>query len=366
MTKKLQAAIVGTGFGKTVHLPAFQHSSYFTVGAIWGADRAKAEAIAKNNDIPVATDQLTEILDLPEIAVVSITTPPFLHYAQAKASLLAGKHIFLEKPVTMTVREAEELAEIAQAHNLIIGVDFEFRAMPQWCYFHDLLTAGRVGKLRLVTVEWLVAGRANPDRPWNWYSQKSQGGGALGALAVHSFDYLRWLFGEVSSISAQLSTGIKFRPDTQGTAQPVDSDDICLLNLELVDGTPVNMAISTVAHHGAGHWLTAYGEKGTLAVGSTNLKDYGHGFQVWYGANSDGELAVMPLPREYNLPHRFPDGRTAPVCSIVNKLGESISQAQKMTPSIREGIASQRLIDLAHQSHQHQTRLYLDHQNLHP
>jgi predicted dehydrogenase len=357
MADKLQVAIVGTGFGKSVHIPAFQHSNYFTVGAIWGHDRAKAEAVARDHHIPIATDQLAQILELPQIQVVSITTPPFLHYEQAKAVLLAGKHIFLEKPVTLKVQEAEELAEIAHARNLIIGVDFEFRAVPQWRYFRDLLTEDKVGRLRLVTLQWLVSGRANPDRLWNWYSQKSLGGGALGALASHSFDYVRWLFGEVRRISAQLSTGIKFRPDHRGIAQPVDSDDSCSLMLELTDGTPVHMVISTVAYHGTGHWLTAYGDQGTLTIGSSNLKDYIHGFQVWYGSNTDAELTLLPTPATYDLPLVFPDGRIAPVCSIVNRLGASIRESQPMIPAIAEGIASQRLIDLAHQSHHSQTCL---------
>lgn len=349
MQNRLGIVVVGTGFGSVVHLPALQDSEYFRVVGIWGRTLERAKRSAEEFAVPHYGDRLEDLLHLPEVQAVSITTPPFLHYAQAKACLLAGKHVFLEKPVTMHAGEAQELQQLAEERGLVIGVDFEFRCVPHWQYFHDLLRRGEAGQPRLILLEWLVAGRANPHRRWNWYSQKSMGGGALGALASHSFDYLHWLFGEVKLVSAHLSTAIKARPDEEAVMQPVDSDDTCNLVLELGDGTPIYANISTVAYHGAGHWLTVYGDRSTLAIGSGNLKDYVHGFQVFQGMAGAEGLQCLALPESYQFAKTYPDGRIAPVKALLERFVQAILHGKPMIPSIREGIASQRLIDLAHQ-----------------
>ncbi|MFN3927764.1 MAG: Gfo/Idh/MocA family protein [Pseudanabaenaceae cyanobacterium] len=344
--------ILGTGFGKSVHIPALRSHPYFKVVAIWGRTKATAQQVAEAEGIPYYSDNWQELINLPSVQVVSVTTPPFLHFAQASAALSAGKHVLLEKPVTLNVTEAIALQQLAEDRNLIIGVDFEFRCVPEWRYFHDLLQEGIVGTPRLITIEWLVAGRANPTRQWNWYSQKALGGGALGALASHSFDYIHWLFGKVAGLSAQLVTTIPTRPDSAGNPQPVDSEDTCSLFLRLVDGTPINLVISTVTYHGAGHWLAVYGDRGTLKLGSANLKDYIHGFQILQATPDRELLAFTPIPDEYKFTETFRDGRIAPVRAIYDRLANSILNGTPMIPSIQEGIASQRLIDLAQLSAQ--------------
>ncbi|MEM6399268.1 MAG: Gfo/Idh/MocA family oxidoreductase, partial [Cyanobacteria bacterium P01_D01_bin.116] len=123
-------AVVGTGFGKKVHIPGLKAHPRTKIVAIYNRDLDKAKEIAESNDIPHACDNLTDILQLPEVKAVAISTPPFLHYEMAKQVLEAGKHVFLEKPVTLNVTEAKELYHIAQEKNLAATVDFEFRFVP--------------------------------------------------------------------------------------------------------------------------------------------------------------------------------------------------------------------------------------------
>jgi len=347
MHNRIGMVVVGTGFGSAVHLPALRDSEHFQVVGVCGRDLERTKQSAQEFAVPHYGDRLEDLLNLPEVQAVSITTPPFLHYAQAKACLLAGKHVFLEKPVTMCVAEAEELQRLAEERGLVIGIDFEFRCVPHWQFFHDLLRRGEAGQLRLILLEWLVAGRANPHRRWNWYSQRACGGGALGALASHSFDYLHWLFGDLKLVSAHLSTAIKSRPDAEAVLQPVDSDDTCNLVLELGDGTPIYANISTVAYHGVGHWLTVYGDRATLAIGSGNLKDYVHGFQVFQGEAGQESWQCLELPASYQFAKTYPDGRIAPVKAVLERFAEAVLHGKPMIPSIREGIVSQSLIDRA-------------------
>jgi predicted dehydrogenase len=343
MTER-RVGVAGTGFGKQVHIPGVNHCPGLTVTAVYDRDLAKAQAVATEFNIPFATDRFADLVD--RVEVVTIATPPFLHYEMAKTALLAGKHIILEKPVTMNVAEAKELDHLAQTKHLVAAVDFEFRYVPQWQHFRALLP--QVGRKRLVQIEWLVQGRANPQRTWNWYSQKQLGGGALGALGSHVFDYLNWLFGGVRQICAHLSTGIPYRPDGEGNLQPVDSDDTCQILAELQDGTPVTIVISTVAYNGRGHWLTVYGDEGTLVLGSSNLTDYVHGFAVRF-APPGKELSFLATPT--SLPVIFQDGRLAPFIALCEDFVKTIEGNVTNLPTLKEGIYSQQLMDLCHQSH---------------
>ena len=127
---------------------------------------------------------------------------------------------------------------------------------PSGSAWQKLLAEGYVGNLRFVKVDWTVPGRANPERPWNWYAQKDKGGGALGAFASHTFDYIIWLFGPIKRLCARLSTAIPQRPDAvTGELKPVDADDTCSLILDLENGTPCQVAISSVTYAGRGHWV---------------------------------------------------------------------------------------------------------------
>ena len=77
-------AVVGTGFGQKVHIPAFQAHHNTKIVAVYHRDINKAKTIAETHNIPYASDNLAEILALPTVEAVSISTPPFLHYEMAK------------------------------------------------------------------------------------------------------------------------------------------------------------------------------------------------------------------------------------------------------------------------------------------
>ncbi|TAF55573.1 MAG: gfo/Idh/MocA family oxidoreductase, partial [Oscillatoriales cyanobacterium] len=144
MMSKIGVAVVGTGFGQKVHLPGFQTHH-----------RTEVVAVYHRNLDKVA---------IPEVAGVSISTPPFLHFEMAKTVLEAGKHLLLEKPTALTANEARELYRLANSESqtaAIATMDFEFRFIPPWQMLAELLAAGYVGEKRLIKIDWLVSGRAD-------------------------------------------------------------------------------------------------------------------------------------------------------------------------------------------------------------
>lgn len=346
----LGIAVIGTGFGQKVHIPGFQNHHRTQIQAVYHRDPETAQAIATRHQIPQACDQLEQVLALPTVDAVSIATPPFLHHSMVLAALQAGKHVLMEKPTALSVAEARQIETTAQQQHKVVGMDFEFRFVPAWQYLSQLLSEGYVGRLKLVKVDWMVPGRANPERPWSWYARKDLGGGALGAFASHTFDYLAWLFGPAKRLCANLTTAISQRPDpSTGVLKPVDADDTCTLMLSLAGGIPCQVTISSVTYSGRGHWIEVYGDSGTLVLGSDNLKDYVHGFKL-FGAKAGEELAEIPLPSSLAFPRTFADGRLAPFIRVVDHWISCIDQGQPSAPGIAEGVYSQLLMDLAHQS----------------
>jgi predicted dehydrogenase len=353
MNQKIGIAIVGTGFGEKIHIPGFQIHHRTEIVAVYHRNLAKAKSLAEHYNIPHASDHLESILKLPEVQGVSISTPPFLHYEMAKQVLEAKKHLLLEKPITLTFQEAAELEHLAKRSQVSVATDFEFRFVPAWQLLAEYLKADYLGQKRLIKIDWIVTSRANPEREWNWYSSKNMGGGALGSIGSHSFDYIHWLFGPVKRLCGYLSCAISERPDPQdgGKLKPVDTDDSCLIMMELADGTPCQLNISSVTYHGRGHWLEIYGEKGTLILGSSNLKDYVHDFKLM-AAKIGESLTEVPIPERLEFPKVYPDGRLAPFIRVIDNWVKGIDSGLSFAPSLKEGVYSQLLMDLTHQSDQ--------------
>ncbi len=360
---QLGIGIIGTGFGQKVHLPGLQEHPQTQVLAVYHRDLEKAKAIATQHQIPLAFDSVDEMVAHEDLIGFTVSTPPFLHFEMAKKVLHAGKHLFLEKPTTLNIDEACQLYYLAESKGCVVTMDFEFRFVPAWQRFAELLAEGYVGQKRLIKIDWLVSSRANPSRSWNWYAQKEKGGGALGAIGSHSFDYISWLFGPVSRICGLLSTAITERRDPiEGNRlKPVTADDTGLLMLELTDGTPCQISLSSVSYQGRGHWIEVYGSDGTLILGSDNQTDYVHGFKIW-GSQGGEPLTELPIPERLGFLKTFPDGRIAPFIRVVDRWIESIRQGQGLVPSLKEGVYSQLLMDLTHESNE--TGTWVDVPNL--
>jgi predicted dehydrogenase len=349
-------AVIGTGFGQKVHIPALQIHHRTEVVAVYHRDRNRAQAIAEQHQIPHASDDLAEILALDAVQAVTIATPPFLHFEMTCEAIKAGKHVLLEKPMALDETEAQHLYKLAQQHAVAAVMDFEFRFIPAWQYLAELLRENYVGQIRLIKIDWLASSRASADRHWNWYAQKDLGGGALGAIGSHLFDYIAWLFGPIERLCAHMSTSIPMRFDPIAQIdKTVDADDTCHLLLELQGGIPCQVALSSVTYAGRGHWLEIYGDQGTLVLGSANQSDYVHGFELW-AAKAGEPLAPLPIPDSLDFPQVYPDGRLAPFIRVVNHwvtcIDNGTHSGSASVPSFAEGLYSQRLMDLTHESHE--------------
>jgi predicted dehydrogenase len=347
----LRVGVVGLGFGLQVHVPALRACPTTEPVTLWHPDPERLRAASAAAELAAAAS-LEALLNDPGIDALVLATPPEPRLALARAALEAGKHLLLEKPVTLQAEEAEALRRLALQRGLTVAVDFEYRAVPLFQQLESLLRQGVIGTPWLVKLDWLMSSRADPNRPWTWYSRAAAGGGVLGALGTHAADMLHWLVGPSRRVVAQLSTAIRERPlPGKGTLAGVDADDIALLQLQLENaegGTvPAQVTLASVARHGRGCWLEVYGSQGTLVLGSSSQTDYVHGFQLWRG--EPGEPALRPIPLDPTLafPRTWEDGRVAPVARLIGWWERAIREGTPMVPGLAEGVASQRVCDAA-------------------
>ncbi|MCP9927561.1 Gfo/Idh/MocA family protein [Cyanobium sp. CH-040] len=349
--RPLGVAIAGLGFGEAVHLPALRSCPGTEPVALWHPRAERLEAACRQAELPGHSDFEALLAD-PAVEAVVIATPPEPRFELACRALEAGKHLMLEKPVALSARQAEELQRLAMARGLTVAVDFEYRAVPLFRQLHALVSAGVLGELVLVKLDWLMGSRADPTRPWSWYSQAAAGGGVLGALGTHAFDLLHWLVGPTRRLQAQLNTSIDERPlaDGSGRTGVVDAEDIALVQLQLDGPTgrtvPAQVNLASVTRRGRGCWLELYGREGTAVLGSDNQADYVHGFNLWLARGNEPLRRLEPDPR-FAFPRTWEDGRIAPVERLHGWWSEAVRQGRPMVPGLAEGVASQRCCDRA-------------------
>jgi predicted dehydrogenase len=344
--------VIGTGFGRTVHIPGFLAVRDANIIGVASSRYEKARQVAEEFSLPQCFASWRELIECSEIEAVSIATPPFLHEEMVLAALEAGKAVLCEKPLALNATQAGKMLKAARRVGCVHMVNFEFREIPAWRFVKRIMEAGELGTLRHVNVNWIVQSWANPERSWSWRADRGQGGGTLGALGVHAFDYIEWLLGPIGSLTAHLGIRVSRRPDESGMWRPVNAEDCCHLLLELKGGAPVNLTISAVALFGKGHWVEIYGEDKVLVLGSDHLSDYGKGFAVWEGVGGSAKLQERAIPGEFQSEGESADGRIAPFVKLAQRFIDAVKEDRTdVHPSFEDGFRAQRLMDLARRAH---------------
>ena len=318
----VRVAIVGTGFGQRVQIPGFRHCEGVEIVAVCSAHREHAQAVAQRFGIPCSYDNYQRMLAEVELDLVSIATPPHLHYPMTMDALDVGVHVLCEKPMAMNLQEAREMLRRAEDAEVLHVIDHESRFHPPRRRIKELVADGYVGQLRHVIVHLVSGGRADPRRPaWSWWSESDKGGGILGALGSHQIDLLRWWFGEIEAVQGTLETFVKERPDPEtGRMRSVETDDYAAFVLRFENGGHGLVLLSAVAWHGPGTHFEIYGDEGALILDHDN--------RLW-GARRD-----EPALQDFSVPEPLED-----VADIAPTMWARsfVRLAQALVQAIREG-----------------------------
>jgi len=189
MAKKLRWGVLSTAkIGVTKVLPAMQLCEFASVDAIASRNLAKAQETAAKLGIPTAYGSYEELLADPNIEAIYNPLPNDMHVPWTIKAAEAGKHVLCEKPISLTVAEAETLLAVRARTGVKIGEAFMVNTHPQWRRVRELIADGRIGDLRVMNGSFSYF---NID-PNNIRNKVEAGGGALmdiGCYMVHAARY---------------------------------------------------------------------------------------------------------------------------------------------------------------------------------
>ncbi len=206
MTHTIKAAIVGTGFIGPAHLEALRRIPNIEVTGLVEVNQEVADAKATELGIPNAYT-FDNMLKDDSIDVVHICTPNFLHFPQAKACMLAGKHVVCEKPLSMTIEEAEELVKVAKETGLINAVHFNLRYYPMVRQMRVMRQKGELGDVYSVMgsylQDWLIH---KTDYSWRLDPKQSGGSRVVADIGSHLLDMTEYVTGlKVTAVMSDFS-----------------------------------------------------------------------------------------------------------------------------------------------------------------
>lgn len=208
----VRVAVLGaSGWMGKVHTMAYQTFPHF-----FGTDGGTASVVALVAQNPKAAAELTfrapdakiltswhDAINDPDIDLIDICLPDNLHYAVAKAALLAGKHVSCEKPLADTAAQARELADIAKAKGLITRVGHAFPHNPVHDLAKDIIQAGEIGDITLFKACQHVDVYGDPVAPFMWRADGALAPtGIVGDTGTHVFSFMDFLVGRVTDLIA--------------------------------------------------------------------------------------------------------------------------------------------------------------------
>jgi len=273
MKGKIRIGIIGTGFARTVQIPAFQVFGDVEIVSVASGRRENAEKTARDFNIPHFTDDWRETIKRDDIDLICITTPPVYHREMTLFALENSKHVLCEKPMAMNAGEAREMWEKSKEKNLLCLIDHELRFLNGRKKAREMIRAGEIGVIRHAKYNFRAPHRGDESLPWTWWSDKKQGGGALGAVGSHIFDTLRWFTGaDIFSVFCQMQTHVRQRRDEKtGELRAVSTDDEANLILrfsesEYTTDATANISLSMIEYPVYQNRVEFFGTKGAIRI----------------------------------------------------------------------------------------------------
>lgn len=167
------------------------------ITAIYSRKLEKAQKEGKNyNATPF--DDLSAMLKNGDFDAVYIASPNFMHHEQAKRAMENGKHVLLEKQMTLTLKDASDLVKISEKLNLVLALGFHMRFHPAIQEIREMAQSGALGNVTSIRGSWGgLSGRTeeDPDRQW-WRDEEKAGGGSVMGTGVHVIDTINFILGK--------------------------------------------------------------------------------------------------------------------------------------------------------------------------
>jgi len=375
--KTLNVAIIGTKFMGKAHSNAWANAPrFFDMGiqpvlkVAVGTDKDGTQALADTWGWEEASTNWREVVARPDIDIVDISTPTYLHCDMAVAAAEAGKHVFLEKPFSLTVAEARRMVDAVEKAGVVHYVNHNYRRAPAVRLAKRLIDDGFIGRLfhwrSAYLQDWIV----DPNFPLTWHLRSETAGyGAHGDLGSHSVDLARYLMGDIKAVTGLMANFITERPlpgkgaatFTAGSGESsemgrVGVDDASFFVAEFANGALGSFEVSRFAP-GRKNFNTfeVYGSEGSLVfnlermnelqVFSRNDPAYAQGFRtilVTEAGQHDYIANWWPPGHMIGYEHEFHH-------AVVDFM-KAIETGGEIRPNFHDGLAEMQVLHAAAES----------------
>jgi len=302
--KKTKVGVIGTGFIGPAHIEALRRLGSIEVIALAECSQEAAKSKAETLGIEKYYGDYKQLLKDRDIQSVHICSPNYLHYQMAKEALEAGKHTICEKPLAISVAEAEELVELADKTGLVNAVNFNIRYYPLMRQVKVMVEKGDVGDILAIQgsylQDWLFY---QTDYNWRLEPEMSGQSRAIADIGSHWMDLIECITGlEIVEVCADFTTFHKVRKKPLKPIEtyagkvlqpedyedmPINTEDYATVLFRLENGGRGVMTVNQVA---AGRKNRLYfeldGSKRSIAWESETPN------QIWIGRR-DGNNEVM-------------------------------------------------------------------------
>jgi predicted dehydrogenase len=354
MTDKIRLGLIGASVRGTwsarSHLPALQTSAEVELTAVCTTRADSAEAARQAWGARLAFDDWRKMVGSPEIDAVAIVVRVPSHYAPTKAALEAGKHVYCEWPLGRTTAEAEELAALARAKELVTAVGLQARVNPAMMHLKEQVDSGFVGEVMAVHVSLMREGVLSRPSHRTWQRDAELGANTLTIANGHTVDAMRYVTGDFNRLSAVVATEAKQWLDTgTNTWLDVTSPDNVLISGRLVNGAVASVHIAAIPFAGSGYRMAIYGRDGSLVATGQDSPQLSEVFL--HGAKGSSTLAPIPVPARFTLTApNTPSGEARNVGQMYTLLARAIRDGKGHQPTFETAVAVHRLVDTIKQA----------------
>ncbi|QQZ08192.1 Gfo/Idh/MocA family protein [Heyndrickxia vini] len=219
-------------------------------------------------------DNYTKMIESDEVDTVIICTISGLHAEIAKIALIAGKHVILEKPMTLSLKDAEELNKLAKANRCKIAICHQMRFKPIMKEIKQIIDDGKIGKpyLGIVSIRLNRSPEYYAAAPWrgDWEND----GGMLVNQGIHLIDLMQWFLGDVEKVYGDISSFSKTK----------ETEDIALGVLTFSNKAKGLIEANVITQpKNLGYQLSIFGEKGCISLEGPSLNQLSR----WYIVGED-------------------------------------------------------------------------------
>lgn len=373
MMRHIGVGLIGHKFMGRAHthaytdLPIFFDTNVEVIKKVICANEESIHEAGRRWGWQSSTLDWREVVANREVDLVDIAAPSAIHAEVAIAAAKAGKHVFCEKPLALTLADAEAMTEAVQRAGVVNMIGFNYRRVPALALAKKLIEDGEIGEVYhfrgCYQQGWLV----DPGFPLVWRLQKQQAGyGSHGDLGAHVVDLARFLVGEVDEVCCQQETFLTERPKPSfvdglvavaGTEMGrVDVDDASAILLRFAGRK--TLGYIEVTRYGTGHRnqnrIEINGSKGSLIFDMEKMNEL-----EYYRGDDPGHLQGFRRIQVGEGTHPYmanwwPAGHIIGYGdTFVNQafdLITAIRDGVKIAPDFHDGLVCQRILEAADRS----------------